>query len=56
MSKKTIISNFGGIGMTVGGVVPMLWGGNPLGGWSILLGLVGGIAGIAAGAKLSKNF
>ena len=53
MSKKTVISIFAGIGLTLGGLVPLLWGGNPLGGWSILLGFVGGIAGIVVGVKIS---
>lgn len=54
MSKKTIISIFAAIGMTVGGVIPMLWGGDPFGGWSIALGFVGGIVGIWAGVKISN--
>lgn len=54
MSKKTIISIFAGIGLTIGGLVPLLWGGDPLGGWSILLGLVGGIAGVWVGAKVGN--
>lgn len=53
MSKKTIISIFATIGMTAGGTVPLLWGGNPLGGWSILLGFIGGLVGIWAGAKVA---
>lgn len=54
MSKKTIISIFAGVGLTVGGLIPLLWGGDPLGGWSILLGFIGGIVGIWAGVKLSN--
>ena len=54
MSKKTIISLAGGIGMTVGSVVPMLWHGSMLGGWSVLLGLVGGFVGIWLGVKFAS--
>lgn len=56
MSKKTIISLCTVVGMTAGGALPLLWGGDPLGGWSILLGFVGGIAGIWLGVKVSKQF
>lgn len=54
MSKKTVISMCAGIGLTLGGLVPLLWGDNPLGGWSILLGFVGGMAGIVIGVKLGN--
>ncbi len=54
MSKKTVISIFAVIGMTAGGAVPLLWGGDMLGGWSILLGFVGGIVGIVIGAKVGN--
>ena len=55
MSKKTVIMIFMSIGMTVGAFVPLLWGGSALGGWSILLGLVGGIVGIWAGVKVGNQ-
>lgn len=55
MSKKSIILLFAGIGMTAGGALPLLWGGDPLGGWSILLGVVGGFVGIWLGVKVSKQ-
>ncbi len=54
MSKKATISIFAGIGLTIGGCVPLLWGGDPLGGWSILLGFVGGIVGIWVGVKVGN--
>jgi hypothetical protein len=40
-------------GGTVGSFVPELWGGSGLGLASILFGLVGGIAGVFFGARLS---
>ena len=55
MSKKKIVMVFAVIGLTLGGLVPMFWGGDPLGGWSILLGFVGGILGIWLGAKVANN-
>lgn len=54
MNTKTIISLAGGIGMTIGSVVPALWHGSMLGGWSILLGFVGGIVGIWLGVKFAN--
>lgn len=56
MSKKTIIMICMAVGMTLGGLVPMLWGGDMLGGWSILLGMIGGFVGIWLGAKVARNF
>ena len=44
------------IGMTVGALLPLLWGDkNPLGGASILWGFIGGVVGIWAGAKVAKQ-
>lgn len=54
MSKKNIVMVFAAIGLTIGGLVPLLWGGDPLGGWSILLGFVGGMLGIWIGAKVAN--
>lgn len=34
------------IAMGIGGYVPVLFGADPLGGWSILGGLIGGIIGV----------
>ena len=42
------------VGSTIGGLVPMVWGGSELGVSSLLLGAVGGIAGIFVGARLSS--
>lgn len=45
------------VGMTVGGFVPMLWGDdNFFGGMSLLLTLVGGIAGIWLAVWLGKRY
>lgn len=54
MSKKTIVSIFAGIGLTLGSLVPALWGGSMLGGWSMLLGLVGGLGGVWVGVKVGN--
>ncbi len=54
MNRKTIVSIFAGIGMTLGGCIPMLWGEDLLGGWSILLALIGGLTGVWAGVKVGK--
>jgi hypothetical protein len=48
------------IGITIGGFIgswlgALMSGGNYLGGWSILLGMVGSIAGLWAGYKLGNN-
>jgi hypothetical protein len=55
MNKRTIM--FGAMaGLTIGSVVPMLWGDyNSFGVTSVLLGLVGGLLGIWITAWLSKQ-
>lgn len=54
--NKTVIMILMGVGMTVGGFVPWLLGDHDLmSGWAILGGLVGGVIGIWAGAKVSKR-
>lgn len=55
MNKK-VIYFFSVVGLTLGSLVPALWGGSLLGGWSILLGFVGGIAGIWIGAVAAKRW
>lgn len=35
-----------GVGSTIGGFIPTLWGASLFSGWSVLLTAVGGIAGI----------
>ena len=56
MNKKVIllIATIGGI---AGGYLPVLFGDNdPLGGWSILCGTLGGLVGIWLGVVLSKRY
>lgn len=54
MNKK-VIYICAMIGMTLGSLVPALWGGSMLGGMSILLGLVGGVVGIWLGVAVSNR-
>lgn len=54
MNKK-VIYFFSVVGLTLGSMVPALWGGSLLGGWSILLGFVGGVVGIWLGVVISKR-
>jgi hypothetical protein len=42
-----------GIGSTIGSYLPVLFGSSFISGWSILGGIVGGIAGIWLGVKLN---
>jgi hypothetical protein len=51
MSKKSLYYLAGGLGATIGGFVPSLWGGSDFSGWAILTSLIGGIGGIWAVAK-----
>lgn len=56
MNKK-LISLLAVIGMGTGSYIPVLFGDSSfLDGWSILGGLVGGIAGIWLGVQLAKRF
>lgn len=41
-----------GVGSTVGGMVPLLWGGSALSMSSVLLSAVGGLVGIWGGYKM----
>lgn len=54
ISKRTVM--FGAIGgMTIGAVVPMLWGDyNSFGITSVLMSMVGGFLGIWVAVQLSK--
>ena len=42
------------LGSTLGGCIPLLWGGSLMSGWGILGSVVGGLAGIWAGFKASE--
>lgn len=56
MNKKVIML-FAVVGMTIGGAVPMLWGDtNFFDIPSLLLGMVGGFAGIWLAVWLSKRY
>ncbi len=41
------------LGGTLGSFAPALWGGSELGGASLLLAVVGGVAGVFLGARLA---
>ena len=42
------------VGSTVGGFAPEAWGGSSLGAASVLLGVLGGLAGVWVAARLSE--
>lgn len=42
MSPKAIYILAATVGGTIGGFVPLLWGGSTFDGWSIILSMVGG--------------
>lgn len=42
------------IGSTIGGLLPMLWGGSAFSGWAVLLSTIGAIVGIWTGYKIAK--
>ncbi len=54
MSRKTIIWIGVGVGSTIGGLIPSLWGDSLISFSSIVLTAVGGLAGIYLGFKLSQ--
>lgn len=43
-----------GFGSTFGGLIPELWGGSAFGGMSLVLGVLGGVAGLWLGARLAS--
>jgi hypothetical protein len=55
MDKKVVLL-ISGVGMTIGGYLPTLFGADPLGGWSILGGMIGGILGIWLAVWLGKRY
>ena len=50
---QRIVWIFVGVGMTVGGFVPALWGGSALGLASLVFGTLGGVVGLWLAAKLT---
>jgi hypothetical protein len=50
---KRIVWIFVGVGMTVGGFAPLVWGGSALGLSSLVLGSLGGVAGLWLAGKLA---
>lgn len=51
--NKSLLILLAGVGGMIGSYVPILFGADSLGGWTILGSLVGGLAGIWIGYKLS---
>jgi hypothetical protein len=50
---RSIVGLFVGVGMVVGGFVPVVWGGSALGLASLVFGSLGGVAGLWLAAKLT---
>ncbi|HEY7422309.1 MAG TPA: hypothetical protein VH541_09875 [Gaiellaceae bacterium] len=50
---RRVVWIFVGVGMTVGGFVPVIWGGSALGLASLVFGSLGGLAGLWLAAKLA---
>lgn len=50
---RRVIWIFVGVGMTVGGFLPELWGGSALGVASLGLGCLGGVAGLWLAVRLT---
>ncbi len=53
--NKGIISFVAGVGGSIGGYIPVLFGASVFGGWSILGALIGGVVGIWVGFKMANN-
>lgn len=51
--ERRVIWLFVGFGMTVGGLLPEVWGGSALGFASLVFGTMGGVAGLWLGLKLT---
>lgn len=54
MSRKSLVKIGAIAGLTIGGYVPLLWGGNAFSFSSVFLGAAGGILGIYIMYKLSS--
>jgi hypothetical protein len=50
---RRIVWIFVGVGMTVGGFVPVVWGGSAFGFASLVFGTLGGAAGLWLASKLA---
>ena len=51
---KRVIWMCVGAGTILGGLVPEAWGGSALGGMSLLLSVLGGVAGLWVGVRLAS--
>jgi hypothetical protein len=51
--ERSIVWIFVGVGMTVGGLVPMTWGGSAFGLASLVFGSLGGVVGLWFAARLT---
>jgi hypothetical protein len=51
--NKSLIMVMAGVGGSIGGYLPVLFGASSLGGWSILSAFIGGLVGIYIGVKMS---
>jgi len=52
---RSAIGLCGGFGMFVGGYVPVLWGASSFSLTSFLFGVIGAVAGIWAGVRISES-
>ena len=52
---RSVIALCGGFGSVVGGYVPVVWGASSLSMQSFLFGIIGAIAGIWAGVRISES-
>jgi hypothetical protein len=50
---RRVVWIFVGVGMVVGGFVPVIWGGSSFGLASLVFGSLGGVAGLWLAAKLT---
>ena len=53
LMERRVVWLFVGVGMTVGGLVPTVWGGSAFGFASLALASLGGVAGLWLAAKLT---
>lgn len=55
MESKTLVWIGAAVGSTLGGMVPLLWGGSTFSFSSIILGGVGALIGIYAGFRIAQG-